>query len=335
MSSMRTGILLAVAAVLAAGCANSVRRAEVLHVVDVYPAPIEVARGLEGAPLVLVSDETSDDLGAPPAPGGLPIEDAVVIPPTRPDSYVVPEGGWAMPDELPVMEEPPAPAPPMPPAPVEEVPLEVIEPPAVPGDMAPRLTRTPVVQPFNACNTCAPDPCGCGDGCPEGYVGMSGNVLPGLGFGMQFGYIFERTPCIIWSVEGGMSYHDMTNIISPDISSAKMFMANVGVRALFLPQSRIHPILTAGVGWYHATGAPGTVEVAQIDFAGDYLGGYVGFGAMYELSDRWTTGPEFRFWLGSNIEALPARSSNNATAPRGKRHFSYIPMVYWHVHYNF
>jgi hypothetical protein len=164
---------------------------------------------------------------------------------------------------------------------------------------------------------------------------MSGNVLPGIGFGVQFGAIIKRTDCVIWSIEGGMSYHDFTDVISPDVSGSKLFVANLGVRALFLPASRIHPFATAGIGWWHATGSPAQVEVAQIDFRGDYIGGYLGFGALFEIDSKWTTGPEFRFFMGSNIEALPARSDNNATAQRGLRHFSYIPMVYWHLHYNF
>jgi hypothetical protein len=171
------------------------------------------------------------------------------------------------------------------------------------------------------CQKCpCPDPCGnpCG-----GYVGGHLAFGPGAGGGIEFGINFARNKTALWSWEFMAGYQDFYDEIAggDDANSGKMRQFRVGVRARFLPCCKWHPTVRAGIGWVNATGSPRDLELAEIDGEGDYLGGYLGVGLEYDLSPRWSTGPEIAVFGGFDA------GDTSSTAV--------VPTLFWHINYRF
>jgi hypothetical protein len=137
--------------------------------------------------------------------------------------------------------------------------------------------------------------------CGNGYVGVAFYALPGLGFGVNGGWIFSRNCTANLALEVGMNYQDLwTGINDNEDFTGKLFGANVGVKASFLPEARHHPVLRAGLGWRFQSENNRTSDVGLVDLKGEYYGGYVGVGYEFDLGCNgcWTTGPSADFWAG-------------------------------------
>jgi hypothetical protein len=318
----RIGIAVVAVMLVLAGCAGPrvlsddvVATGSVAGTEAMNPFEFEFSRPLEVTPV-------SDELGAPPAP---PLPD---FPAAMPDDSAAPTP--AIPEELtPVPDAPDAP-----PA-AESMPAAVAFPPPAPcakrlgrccQPSAPCLPKPTCCSPCDAtgdnCRKCpCPDPCGnpCG-----GYVGVGFVGGPGLGFLTEFGINVKRTKKALWSVEAAMMYQDFyDNVEGGDLNNAgKMNMFRAGMRWRFQPCCRWHVTARAGLGWMHAgnDGVP-SLELADIDARGDYIGAYAGIGLEFDIGARWSTGPELTYFYGWEA------GGNGNTAS--------VPSLIWHLNYKF
>ncbi|MDA1194267.1 MAG: outer membrane beta-barrel protein [Planctomycetota bacterium] len=229
--------------------------------------------------------------------------------------------------EAPAMEVAPAADKPGADAPAAEV---VEFPPCAPRPICPPRCVTVAPAPANGprLSRCAPSPCPdpC-DPCRErGYAGLGFAVGPGYGGIADVGLNIGRIRNATLSVNGRYMWMDLSDDLDggDDKFRGKLLAFQLGLRARFdrfACCDRLHPTVRLGFGWMQATGRPDLLDLADVDGAGDYVGAYVGLGLDYDLSRKWSTGPEIALFGGWDVD-----DADN---------MAWVPTVSWHLTYRF
>ncbi|MDJ0523368.1 MAG: hypothetical protein QNJ90_14955 [Planctomycetota bacterium] len=138
----------------------------------------------------------------------------------------------------------------------------------------------------------------------EFYAGAAAVVSPGLGAGLQFGQVFARTPQATWSFEMLAELQDPSDDLWFE-GSGNYGQIRGGAKGSFSPCSCAHWTVRGGVVWLRST-APNEF----LDRTGDHVGLYAGLGYEWDITPRFTTGPEVSLSLvaregDSDIQALP------------------------------
>ncbi|MFI5402524.1 MAG: hypothetical protein ACHQ1G_06270 [Planctomycetota bacterium] len=148
------------------------------------------------------------------------------------------------------------------------------------------------------------------------YAGGSFAAIPGVGLAVEGGKVLARPEQFDWSGEAQFVWQFLDDKDLADDNRAdhgEMLAARAGFKHSTNPGHKRHLTLRYGFEFYRATGDPGIVEQA-----GDYYGGYVGFGFETELSRHWTMGPEL------SVAFLEGEGS-----------FEVVPGFFWHLAYDF
>lgn len=227
------------------------------------------------------------------------------------------------PPPVPTPEEAPAPSDPAPArVTVSEpypAPARVADPmnPAVTGPQAvrmlpPHVWAVPQATSGGSCcapaqaSTCCPKPCKTECPCPRPcsmYGGVSAEFSPGLGGGIHFGRVFERSRSAEWSWEIGLSYQDLWFDVVEESRTGKSAQVRAGFKMSTCPRDRSHLVGRAGFTYYQVTGEG--VDQEWIDLAdGDYVGVYGSVGWEWDLSCSFTTGPEVGVSVVSEVESF-------------------------------
>ena len=152
---------------------------------------------------------------------------------------------------------------------------------------------------------------------PVGEVYGGGALLasPAVGGSLQLGQVFARSAAADWSfeVEGGVQALDAE--LYGQESSGSWAQARGGVKASFNPLGRGHPTARAGIAWFRST-----EPTELVDEAGDYVGVYAGVGYEWDVTPRFTTGPEL---------TVLAASREGDWDPVA------VPQARWHFLWNF
>jgi len=197
-------------------------------------------------------------------------------------------------------------------------------------------TRTDLARSVSSCcgpswevPRCTPPSCDC---CPKaqrqcGYGGITAEVFPGLGVGVEFGRVFSRGCNVDWSWEVHMHYQDLYDGFNgvETLEAGKWWGGGVGVKASLNPNSRSHPTFRAGLAWYRANGdvdnsSTFSNRITELDIGSipkefrDYWGVYAGVGWEFEIGSNIRTGPEVRIFTGWNDSG----------------DFAYTPGILWH-----
>jgi hypothetical protein len=195
--------------------------------------------------------------------------------------------------------------------------------PAPPPPCAPVICAP--CPPCGPCGPCGPkvrwcDPCAPPPPCSPGYIGVAVAGGPGLGGGIFAGLPVGRDSLAVWFLEGNLTYQDLSAFAVDENQSGKFMQALVGFKGLFMPDCNFHPTVRAMVGWMVATGDPAAVDIADIPAFDDYFGGYLSVGFEWDVSRRFSTGPELGVFGGWGV--------NDAD-------FAVVPQFRWNFIFNF
>lgn len=138
----------------------------------------------------------------------------------------------------------------------------------------------------------------------EFYVGASAIASPGLGGGLEFGQVFARTPQATWSFEVLAALQDPGDSLWFD-GGGNYGQVRGGVKGSFSPCDCGHWTARGGLAWLRSTAANDF-----LDETGDHVGVYASVGYEWDITPRFTTGPELLLFLvakesDSDIQALP------------------------------
>lgn len=140
----------------------------------------------------------------------------------------------------------------------------------------------------------------------ELYVGASATALPGLGGSLEFGQVFARDAVATWSFEVQATKQTLDGVFGGTDPGADYAQLRAGAKASLLPECRGHVVGRLGFCTFKPRG---TTDF--IDLATTYYGLYVGVGYEWELSERWSTGPEASLLVGfveggdTDVRAVP------------------------------
>lgn len=181
------------------------------------------------------------------------------------------------------------------------------------------LTRLTVVR--EAADPCAPCPTPAKvepqwrtrvECCNRGYFGGHVSMVPGIGFGLEGGYIVRRSPMADIALELAMPYQDLYHgILNNEKDTGKTIGGNIGVKMIFRPECNGHPILRGGFGWRFLTEHNRSGDVGKLDEKGEYFGGYLSLGYEWDIgkscnSRGWSTGPSVDLWGGLRSFETPS-----------------------------
>jgi hypothetical protein len=147
------------------------------------------------------------------------------------------------------------------------------------------------------------------------YAGGAFSAIPGVGLAVEGGKVLARKDTFDWSGEAQFVWQFLDDKDLADDGQAdhgEMMAVRAGFKHSTSPGAKRHFTLRYGFEYYRATGEPGIV-----DRAGDYYGGYVGFGFETELGEHWTMGPEL------DVAILGGEGT------------AVVPGFFWHLVYDF
>ncbi len=166
--------------------------------------------------------------------------------------------------------------------------------------------------------SCAPKACERPVG--DFYAGLSATAFPGIGASAEFGQVFARTDRATWSFEVQATRQYMASFLGGESGAGNDDDDYASIRGGFKvslsPCSCRHLVARLGATAFRSTFTSDTLDVE-----GTYNGFYAGLGYEFDLSDRWTTGPEATAmfgWQEGNVD-------NTA----------FLPQVGWHLIYRF
>jgi hypothetical protein len=145
----------------------------------------------------------------------------------------------------------------------------------------------------------------------EFYAGASATALPGLGASAELGQAFLHRPYATWSFEMQATKQTLDGVFGGRDPGADCAQLLIGVKASFTPERRGHLVGRLGFCALRATGTNDYLDVATT-----YYGAYAGLGYEWDLSDRWTTGPDVKALVGLR---------------EGEGTVEVIPQVGWHL----
>ena len=181
---------------------------------------------------------------------------------------------------------------------------------------------------FKGCNSCG-DTRRC---CPDHYITFGPEVLPGIGFGAQFGYRLTRSRNSSISAEVGFSYQDLWEEFMGEGLRGSYWAIRAGIRIDFAnPCARFVPYARVGLQLWElsqvrtgATDSPlgfedVSVDLIDFDQPGTHFGAYAAIGFDVRINKNWTTGPEFGYIWGKNVD----EGGNDGTSPVFRWNFTY------------
>ena len=127
----------------------------------------------------------------------------------------------------------------------------------------------------------------------ELYVGAFALVSPAFGGGGEFGQVFRRDGMATWSIEMSAAAQPLSNTLWSE-GDGDWAQLRGGVKATFSPRRRGHVTGRLGLAWFRST-APTTF----FETPGDYYAAYLGVGYEYDLTRRFSTGPEIALLIAS------------------------------------
>ena len=150
------------------------------------------------------------------------------------------------------------------------------------------------------------------------YAGLSPTLFPGIGASAEFGQVFARTASATWSFEVQATKEYLAPVLGGETGEGNDFaQIRGGFKVSLSPCACRHLVLRAGATAFRGTGTSDTLDVE-----GTFNGFYGGLGYEFDLSDRWTTGPEATVLLGFEEGG-------------GEDDTVIVPQVGWHLIYRF
>lgn len=144
----------------------------------------------------------------------------------------------------------------------------------------------------------------------ELYGGVSAVVSPGVGGGVLLGQVFAREPGTTWAVEVSAAAQPPGSRLFFE-EDGRWAQVQVGVKASLTPDRRGRWTGRGGAVWLRSTASNPFLDVRA-----DHIGGYVGVGYDYDLTDALSTGPELNLMLVSYEQEVA---------------FHLVPQLRWHV----
>lgn len=149
----------------------------------------------------------------------------------------------------------------------------------------------------------------------EVYAGVQAVAFPAWGGAVEFGQVFTRSRLATWSFEGDVNWQNLSSEIGGTADSGDFAQVRGGIKASLLPCGRGHPTVRAGIGWFRTT-----ERTDWIGNAGDYFAFHAGIGYEFDVTRRFTTGPEITAILAAEEKGFDLK---------------FAPQVRWHFIWKF